>query len=196
MPELRNATVTIGVPGLNGTGVSGAEKTDIFDRITALEAVTVPATIDDLSDVDTTTAAPASGDLLQYDGANWVPYTPAGMTVDVALNYSIDGGGATITTGLKYGFRTGFAGTITGYALGADQSTTSSIGIWQRAHTSFPPTITQLVQTMTITADTDSEVTGLNITFQANHWFFFDVTANNNAEWIGIHLMVDREVGP
>jgi hypothetical protein len=29
-------------------------------------------TIDDLTDVDTTTVAPSNGDILQYDGSNWV----------------------------------------------------------------------------------------------------------------------------
>lgn len=29
--------------------------------------------IDDLSDVDTSTASPATGDLLEWDGSNWVP---------------------------------------------------------------------------------------------------------------------------
>ena len=31
--------------------------------------------IDDLSDVDTTTAAPSTGDLLKWDGTNWIPTT-------------------------------------------------------------------------------------------------------------------------
>lgn len=35
------------------------------------------AGIDDLSDVDTTTAAPSPNDYLKWDGANWVPVTPA-----------------------------------------------------------------------------------------------------------------------
>lgn len=30
--------------------------------------------LDDLTDVDTTTTAPSTGDLLRWDGANWVPY--------------------------------------------------------------------------------------------------------------------------
>ena len=113
MPELRNATVTIGVPGLNGTGVTAPEKTDIINRITALEAVTVPAVIDDLTDVDTTTAAPTSGDLLQFDGADWVPYTPEPISVPYSAQFIIDGGGATIATGIKGDIRIPVASTIT-----------------------------------------------------------------------------------
>jgi len=36
---------------------------------------TVSLGVDDLTDVDTTTAAPSTGDLLQWNGTNWVPYT-------------------------------------------------------------------------------------------------------------------------
>lgn len=33
---------------------------------------------DDLTDVDTTTAAPSTGDHLEWDGTNWIPATPSG----------------------------------------------------------------------------------------------------------------------
>ena len=36
---------------------------------------TISLGIDGLTDVDTTTAAPSTGDLLQWNGSNWVPYT-------------------------------------------------------------------------------------------------------------------------
>jgi len=36
---------------------------------------TVSLGVDDLTDVDTTTAAPSTGQLLQWNGTNWVPYT-------------------------------------------------------------------------------------------------------------------------
>ncbi len=38
--------------------------------------------LDDLSDVDTTTAAPATGDLLEFDGTNWVPVDGATTVKD------------------------------------------------------------------------------------------------------------------
>lgn len=34
--------------------------------------------IDDLTDVDTTTTAPSVGDVLEWDGSNWVPAAPSG----------------------------------------------------------------------------------------------------------------------
>ncbi|WGL30775.1 long tail fiber protein [Synechococcus phage S-CRES3] len=39
-------------------------------------------TINQLGDVDTSTAAPSNGDFLQWDGANWVPGTSSGAPVD------------------------------------------------------------------------------------------------------------------
>ena len=36
---------------------------------------TVSLGVDDLTDVDTTTTAPSTGQLLQWNGTNWVPYT-------------------------------------------------------------------------------------------------------------------------
>jgi hypothetical protein len=42
--------------------------------------------IDDLSDVDTTTTAPVSGDHLEWDGANWVPAAVGSTTVGSILS--------------------------------------------------------------------------------------------------------------
>ena len=39
---------------------------------------TLVTSVDGLSDVDTTTAAPTTGDILEWDGTNWVPATPSG----------------------------------------------------------------------------------------------------------------------
>jgi hypothetical protein len=50
---------------VNSAG-TGFEETD---------ATTTSSAIDDLTDVDTTTAAPSTGDLLKWDGTNWIPTT-------------------------------------------------------------------------------------------------------------------------
>lgn len=41
----------------------------------AIAALVIPSIIDDLGDVDTSTIAPTTGDLLGWDGTNWVPST-------------------------------------------------------------------------------------------------------------------------
>ena len=43
----------------------------------------VTGVLDDLDDVDTTTTAPVSGDILEFDGTNFVPVTPTAPTTDL-----------------------------------------------------------------------------------------------------------------
>lgn len=53
--------------------------TDAAAARTAIGAGTSSVTsVDDLDDVDTTTSAPSTGDVLEWDGTNWVPATPSG----------------------------------------------------------------------------------------------------------------------
>ncbi len=64
---------------------------------------TIPASIDDLSDVDTTTAAPAVDQVLVWDGTNWVPGDQTGggggavQTAFVTEAQTASGGAATFT---------------------------------------------------------------------------------------------------
>jgi len=46
----------------------------------------IPAGLDDLGDVDTSTAAPAVGEVLKWDGSNWVPGTDASGGGGVGLS--------------------------------------------------------------------------------------------------------------
>lgn len=165
MPDLRDATVEIGVPGLNGTGVTAPEKTDIFDRLTALEALTPPVNIGDLGDVDTTSTPPVSGDLLEFDGTDWVPVTPSTSTITVGASFLIDGGGAAITSGVKGDLEFPFACTITRGRLFADQSGTIAVSLWKDSYANYPPVVGDLLATWTISAATkyDSGVAGLSV---------------------------------
>jgi len=60
-----------GTPSLAPVATSG-DYNDLTNK------PTVPASIDDLTDVDTTTAAPTSGQVLKWNGANWVPQNESG----------------------------------------------------------------------------------------------------------------------
>ena len=70
-----NGTYRIGgvdvIPPAGGTAGQVLEKIDGTDYNWQWSS----RSIDDLSDVDTTSSAPSTGDLLQWDGANWVPAT-------------------------------------------------------------------------------------------------------------------------
>lgn len=123
MPELRDATVRIGVAGLNGTGITSGEKLDITTRLTAIEGTTIPAVLNDLTDADTVTVAPVTGDLLEYDGTNWVPSTPASTTLAFAIPFAMGDGSTAIPATFSIpwqGLYIPAACTITGYAMDAD----------------------------------------------------------------------------
>lgn len=49
--------------------------------------------IDDLADVDTTTVAPSNGQILEWDGSNWVPANNDGGLTTVATDATITGDG-------------------------------------------------------------------------------------------------------
>lgn len=200
MSDFQRATVRVGYAGLNGTGVSGAEKTDIFTRLTDLEALTPPTVLDDLDDCRTTGPyAPDDGDLWRYNGPaeQWEPYTPEAITVAAVMPYVIDGGGVAITTGLRYGFRVNNAGTITGWHLGADINTTSSVQVWKDTTANFPPVVGDIILTMSTTAGTKyGSATGLSIAFSSGDWFYFNVSANNSATVLLPNINFTREVGP
>ena len=51
---------------------------------------TVSLGVDDLTDVDTTTAAPSTGDLLQWNGTNWVPALPESPNRNKIINGNFD----------------------------------------------------------------------------------------------------------
>ena len=75
--------------------------------------------IDSLTDVDTSTAAPTTGQLLQWNGTNWVPYRLSDSNLDTSAN--------PITTGFERVDNASFAKIGTGMSL--------SSGIW-----TFPQT--------------------------------------------------------
>ena len=69
--------------------------TSVFGRSGAVVATEGDYDLDELGDVDLTTTAPVTDDVLKYDGTNWVPgeagAVPAGVTGSVQIN---DGAGA------------------------------------------------------------------------------------------------------
>ncbi|NOR84755.1 hypothetical protein GQ473_01425, partial [archaeon] len=47
-------------------------------RLVSSQDIIQATSIDDLTDVDTTTLAPSANDVLEWDGANWIPTAPTG----------------------------------------------------------------------------------------------------------------------
>lgn len=100
------------------TEIDGQQSTQ--DSSIALNTAKVSAdgSIDTHSDVDTTTAAPASGDSLTFDGTNWVPKTTSnGFTIFPI--WAEENGGLSGTNNTQWSFGNGATGAI-GVTLGLD----------------------------------------------------------------------------
>jgi hypothetical protein len=63
-----------------------------------------------------------------------------GLNVD-AIEFVIDGGGSTITTGVKGDLEIPFPCTITEWTLLADQSGSIVVNIWKDTYANFPPVV-------------------------------------------------------
>jgi len=86
--QLQTLTVSIQTPDLEGLGnvLTTTPATNDFLRFNGeswkATAVSIPTSVDDLSDVDTTTTAPSTGQALVWSGSKWSPSTPTAATID------------------------------------------------------------------------------------------------------------------
>jgi hypothetical protein len=64
---------------------------------------------------------------------------PGNPVLTETINFIIDGGASAITTGIKGDIRIGYAATITGVTMLADQSGSIVVDIWKDIYTNFPP---------------------------------------------------------
>jgi hypothetical protein len=85
--QLQTLTVSIQTPDLEGLGnvLNTTPATNDFLRFNgeswAAATVSIPSSIDDLSDVDTSTTAPTTGQALVWSGSKWSPSTPSAATI-------------------------------------------------------------------------------------------------------------------
>jgi len=85
--QLQTLTVSIQTPDLEGLGnvLNTTPATNDFLRFNgeswAAATVSIPSSIDDLSDVDTSTTAPTTGQALVWSGSKWSPSTPTAATI-------------------------------------------------------------------------------------------------------------------
>jgi hypothetical protein len=85
--ELQTLTNAITTPDVEDLGnvLNTTPATNDFLRFNgqswAAATVTIPSSIDDLSDVDTSTTAPTSGQALIWSGSSWTPSTPTAASI-------------------------------------------------------------------------------------------------------------------
>ena len=85
--ELQTLTTAITTPDIEDLGnvLNTTPATNDFLQFNgeswAAATVTIPSSIDDLSDVDTSTASPTTGQALIWSGSSWAPSTPTAASI-------------------------------------------------------------------------------------------------------------------
>jgi hypothetical protein len=179
-----------GGAGLSGGGAT-VEQVDTAIS-TALTALTIPAAINDLSDVDTTGAS--DGDVLTHNGTQFVAEPPATHTLTDGRSFIIDGGGSTITTGVKGDIEIPFACTITAIRLFADQTGSINVQIWRDAYANYPPTVADLIADVNIFTSTKNEYTGLTTVIAAGSVLRFNVNTVTSHQRVAVALTYTRDI--
>jgi hypothetical protein len=117
---------------------------------------------------------------------------------DGAINFTVDGGGATIATGLKGFLRIPFACTITAVTMLADQTGSIVVDVWKDTYANHPPTdadsITALAQP-TISADVksqDSTLTDWTTEIAAGDILAFNVDSCTAIQRLSMQLHITK----
>jgi hypothetical protein len=116
----------------------------------------------------------------------------------VAIAFVIDGGGATITTGVKGDITIPFACTITEWTLMADQSGSIQIDIWKDTYANYPPTVADTITASAkplISAATkgqSSTLTGWTTSVAAGDTLRFNVDSVTTCQRVTLSLKVTR----
>ena len=121
------------------------------------------------------------------------------VDLDTAIAFTIDGGGAAITTGIKGDIRLPFAGTIISVALSAPKEAGSIvIDVWKDTTANYPPTIADTITAAakpTLVAariSLDAVLTGWTKTFAVGDYLLFTVDSITTVTLVTLVLLVRR----
>ena len=162
-------------------------------------------------------STPSNGQLLIGNGTNYtnsnitagtgIAVTNGAGTITVAqstnglisaLEFVIDGGGATLTTGIKGDLEIPFACTITQWTLLADQSGSVVVDIWKDTYANYPPTVADTITASakpTISSSTkgqSSTLTGWTTSVSAGDTIRFNIDSVTTIQRVTISLKVTR----
>lgn len=99
----------------------------------------------------------------------------------------VDNAGSALTTGIKYRLRIEFACTLTGWAIGLDQSGSIQWDIWKDTHANYPPTIADTITASakplvsSATKGASTTLTGWTTAIAAGDWLFFNIDSITTA---------------
>ena len=200
MSVFDGARYTFGLQGPPGAATV-EQVGDLETRLAAREAITIPTTLNDMTDVSGT---PATGDLLQYTGSGWAPYTPGTTTVGTALEIILDGGGVALTAGYKRLLRVPATMNIREATIDCDRSGSITVDIWRIASGgTYPPTSANSItggKKLVVTSTTRAGVTVADVdTYWTDDLAYGDYLMVNvdsaaTVQWALVTLFTDREV--
>jgi hypothetical protein len=115
-----------------------------------------------------------------------------------ALTFVIDGGGATITTGVKGDLEIPFGCTVQGWTLMADQSGSIVVDVWKDGYANFPPVVGDSITASakpTVSAATkgqSSTLTGWTTAISAGDILRFNVDSVSSCQRVTLSLKVKK----
>jgi hypothetical protein len=122
--------------------------------------------------------------------AGQLPSPGSGLTQTV--NVIIDGGGVAIATGVKGDVQLDFAGTITKWALLADQSGSITVNVWRDSYANFPPTVADVIGSPAIAGAAKAQSGAVAWAFSAGDILRFQVSAAATIQRATLALTVVR----
>jgi hypothetical protein len=135
--------------------------------------------------------------LYAWDGAAWTSTrNTVGQLSPIGL--VIDGGGATLTTGIKGDIYCPYTGTITAVTLVADQTGDIVVDIWKDSYANYPPTDADSITAAavpTISAGLkaqDTTLTGWTTAIAASDVLRFNIDSVTAIQRLTIQLTVSR----
>lgn len=185
LPMTTGVTGTLGVAN-GGTGVTSSTGT------VAVVLSTSPTLVTPLL------GTPTSGVLTNCTG---LPDAGILSTADVMIStitFIIDGGGATITTGVKGFLEIPFNCTINAATTLADQSGSIVIDIWKDTYANYPPTVADTITASakptisTATKAQDSTLTGWTTSITAGDILGFNVDSITTCQRVTLSLKVTK----
>ena len=185
---LSGNTIDLGGTTLSASTVQqiGVNTTDVASLTSSVNNLSVPSSVNDLTDVDTSTVAPVTGQALVYDGTKFAPG-------DVAAS---GGGGANTKTYSYSGSIQENVSTERLYIAEASTLNTIRVDLGTQGNTSTEIQIKKnnnVINTITIPANTSSVVTASTESISAGDYFTVDITKSSSATKLYVTLLYGSE---
>lgn len=184
---LSGNTIDLGGTALSAATVTqiGTNTSDVSTLQTTVSNLTIPSSVDDLTDVDTTTTAPVTGQALVYDGTKFAPG-------DVAAS----GGGANTKT---YSYSGSIQENVSTERLYVGESSTLNsirVDLGSTGNTSTEIQLKKngtVINTITIPANTATVTTASTESIAAGDYFTVDITKSSSATNLYVTLLYGSE---